>query len=302
MLVLIPLVLVAILMTIIIIRTDVDANSFILLGSVIAGILYLSFWEKPTYNLQLLLVLALFIIAPIIGIAIFLVDYFSKRRKKDYASCYEDEIRRKAFHFVGFAVFLPKTVYWTAYNLAVTGFSNTFNTSIENMGLNHSGYISFVIFLITYPLLVLFTITEFVRLNYKHDLFISLVRKDESNKMASYLHSTASIFIVSLLFYPYNNIVCAAIAMGLLADLAACIVGKRYHKIAYKDRSLEGFMANFLVGAIAGYFFVGAIAIIVGLLIATIDFLNGALELKLNDNFLFPVLIALFLYLFLVGI
>jgi len=37
---------------------------------------------------------------------------------------------------------------------------------------------------------------------------------------------------------------------------------------------------------------------LVAFIIAIIDFLNGALELQLNDNFMFPLMTALLLYIF----
>jgi len=159
------------------------------------------------------------------------------------------------------------------------------------------GYYSFVIFLISYSLLIMFITIEYIRLMHKPDLFTQLLRKKESDRIASYIYSTTSIYVVSLLFFPHDNIVCAAIAMGLLSDLAACIVGKKLHKIAYKDRSFEGFLANFITGSIVGYFFVGTLAIPVAFAIAIIDFLNGALELRMNDNLLFPLLAATLLML-----
>ena len=278
-------------------KTDI-INNLILIGALLVSIIYLIISDTINYAAQLFLIVALSVIVPIVVILIIIIDYTSKLSRKEYASSYMDEIRRKAFHFVGFLVFLPRLIFWAPYARAITGFNNIFGTNINTLGFNESGYISFVIIIISYPLLLLFTITEFIRLNYKNDLFISLVRENESNRIASYLHTTTSIFIISLLFYPYDAIVCAAIAMGLLADLAAGIVGKKFHRIAYKDRSLEGCLANFAAGSIVGYFFVGTIAILVAFIIAIIDFLNGALELQLNDNFMFPLMTALLLYIF----
>ncbi|MCR8453389.1 MAG: hypothetical protein NDP13_00075, partial [Crenarchaeota archaeon] len=64
-------------------------------------------------------------------------------------------------------------------------------------------------------------------------------------------------------------------------------------RIALNDRSLEGFLANFITGSLAGYLIVGWIAIPASLIVAILDFINGASRIAINDNILFPLLAAL---------
>lgn len=243
---------------------------------------------------QIFVYVALATIIPIVAIMAITISILTKPKKSNNGSLdFKNELKRKAFHFVGLLVFIPPQILWIPYYAGVTGFNYMFNM---NAKIIENGFISFIIFIVTYALLIIFMIIEFIRLKYVPNLFNVLLREKEYNRIASYFYSTVSIFFVSLAFLPHDNIVCAAIAMGFLADLAACLIGKRLHKIAYRDRSLEGFIANFITGGVVGYYFVGAPAIIVALIIATVDFINGALNLRINDNLIFPLLAAALLY------
>ncbi len=297
MLIIIPLLAPVLMISMIIYQKRSDMrNQCLLLFMLVLSIAYLAIWKPFTPATQVFILTAATVIIPVITLVVIIINYFSGGQTTNTGN-YRMEIKRKLFHLVGFLVFIPPAVVWMSYISAIYGFTSLSGITTSKY---NQGYYSFVIFLITYSLLILFVTIEYIRLTYKPDLFTQLLREKESDRIASYIYTATSIYIISLLFFPYDNIVCAAIAMGLLSDLAACIVGKKLRKIAYKDRSLEGFLANFITGSIVGYFFVGIIAILVALAIATVDFLNGALELRINDNLLFPLLAATLLWFLLV--
>jgi len=273
-------------------RTDLR-NVIILLTLLTISAIYLYRGINLGLDAQLFVLVALAVIVPIITLISIIVNVLSKNTEPANNLGLRGEIRRKAFHLVGLLVFIPPEVFWIPYYRGVIGFNYFFNANLHPCT---AGFLSFIVFLVTFSLIVAFALIEFLRLTYRPDLFGSLLRDYEKDRIAAYFYSTTAIFVVAVFFYPNDAIVAAAIAMGFLADLAACIVGKRFHKISYKDRSLEGCLANFAVGSLVGYWFVGMIAIPVALVLAIVDFLNGALELKLNDNLLFPILVATLLY------
>jgi len=274
-------------------RQDIRNQILLLLVLTVSAILMMN--KNLDADSQMFIFVALAVIIPIVTVMAIIISILAKSKEipNNDSLNFKNELKRKAFHFVGLLIFIPSEILWVPYYMGVTGFNYMFGM---NAKIVYNGFLSFEIFLVTYALLIIFMIIEFVRLKYLPSLFGILLRKREYNRIASYFYSTTSIFFVSLVFFPQDKIVCAAIAMGFLADLAACIVGKRLHKIAYRDRSLEGGIANFVVGTIVGYYFVGIIAIPVALVIAIIDFINGAFDLRINDNLLFPLLVAILLY------
>lgn len=272
-------------------------NIILLLGLLLGAITYL-FVSKPfTFEEEFFILFGSLVIMSVVAIMAMLVHLLFGGGERRGVQSYLDEIKRKAFHFVAFLMFVPWDAYRAIYVQSVVGFNAMFGTALKPV---QEGFLTFVIFLVAYSLMMLFTILESVRLLYVPSLFAKLLRPYELNRFASYLFSTAAIFLLSLFMYPYDNAFAAALVIGFLADLAACLVGMKFRKYAYNDRSLEGGLANFIVGFISGAYFVGLIAIPVALIIAVFDFINGALEINLNDNLVFPLLAGSLIRMFLI--
>ena len=262
-------------------------NSFLLLSLIASSVVYLVLIKPFSFEEELFILVGSGIIMAIVSLMVVVVQLVFGGDQRKGVRSYWEEIQRKAFHFVAFLMFVPWDVYRSIYVQGVVGFNQMFGTHIE---LLNEGFLTFSLFLVTYALLILFTIVESLRLLMFPKLFSKLLRPYEFDRFASYLYSTAAIFLLSVFMFPFDSGFAAALTIGFLADLAACLIGMKFRRFVYNDRSLEGGLANFLVGFLCGYYFIGLLAAPVALVIALFDFVNGALELGLNDNLVFPLL------------
>jgi len=267
-------------------------NQLLLLALLILSLFYTSVMRpfSPAEE-QFIMIAALFVL-PVVGFMVLAIIIFARKSAHPEVirnRTYLNEVQRKAFHFIALPMFVPLEYYREIYNLVLDGAYFTFGLFIEKRSM---GYLCFLLFTVVLLLLVLFSLIEFLRLNFKPVLFGSLLREKELNQLASYFYSTVSVYLVTLFFFPNDRVVVAAIAIGFLADLAACLVGMKFRRFLYGDRSMEGTLANFLVGAMVGLYFVGWVAIPVAAVIAVFDFINGGFGFDLNDNLLFPLIAA----------
>lgn len=273
-------------------------NELLLLCFMVLGLLHVILADPFSTAEEYFIMVALMFIIPTVGFMAMLVVIFASRNARVDAvknRTYLDEVKRKAFHFVALAMFVPREIYRQIYEMVIDGTYVTFGIMIEK---RVDGFLCFLLFAVVFSLLILFSVIEFLRLNFKPTLFGSLLREKELNQLASYFYSAVAIYLVVLFFFPYDVIVSAAIAMGFLADLVACLIGMRLHRIKFGDRSVEGTVANLIAGIIVGYYFVGWVAVPAALIIAVFDFVNGGFGLNLNDNLLFPLIAAAFLVFF----
>lgn len=267
-------------------------NEAFLISLMILSLLYTISMNPFTLAEEQFLMIAVVFILPVASFIVLLIILATRTSHVNVIKnrSYLDEIKRKIFHLIALAMFVPGYIYRQIYDAVIDGTYVTFGISISK---RNTGFFCFLLLAVALALLMLIAVVEFLRLNYKPTIFGSLLREGELNRLASYVYSAAAVYLVALLFFPHDNIVAAAIAIAFLADLAACLIGKKCRSIAINDRSLEGFLANFIIGSIAGYLIVGLAAIPVALAVAIFDFLNGASRLAINDNILFPLLAAL---------
>ncbi|MCR8500757.1 MAG: hypothetical protein QXY55_01245 [Candidatus Korarchaeota archaeon] len=272
-------------------HASIQSEAF-LVGLMMLGLLYIIRMNPFTPAEEYFLAIAAAFILPVVILIVIFITFATGRVEIKVVNnkTYIDEVKRKTFHLIALALFVPKHLYRQIYNFVIDGTYATFGIFITK---RDEGFLCLLLFAVALALLMLFTFIEFLRLNYKPAIFGVLLREKELNQLASYLYSAAAVYLVALLFFPHDDIVAAAIAIAFLADLAACIIGKKCRRIALNDRSLEGFLANFITGSLAGYLIVGWIAIPASLIVAILDFINGASRIAINDNILFPLLAAL---------
>jgi len=106
-------------------------------------------------------------------------------------------------------------------------------------------YHAISIFLLIFIFLLLL---EIYRIKYDKKLlfFHLLYREDEKNKIAAHVYFTIGALFV-FLFFPFD-IACVSLLMTTFGDAIAALIGVRFgrHKL-FKEKSLEGSLAEFLV-------------------------------------------------------
>jgi len=112
--------------------------------------------------------------------------------------------------------------------------------------------------------------------------------------------------LVPVLAIPYVEISMAAIAIAVLGDAAASLVGRKYgkHKISsFPSKSYEGLFGGVIIGFVFGFLvLIFTVNVFVSLLLALIGaILLGLIDLsnlKISDNILNPIIIAFGIFLF----
>jgi dolichol kinase len=142
-------------------------------------------------------------------------------------------------------------------------------------------------------LLVGFLTADLLRLNFSlaqvrfQRVFSPLLRNAEKkNKITGATWLFAGIFVTFLLFP--KEIAVVSVYILIISDSAAAIVGKGVGKIKIAEKTLEGSLAFFFsTVVILIRFYSFSIAI---LCVAIIVTLTELMPLKINDNFLIPLL------------
>ncbi len=158
-----------------------------------------------------------------------------------------------------------------------------------------------IFFMILIPFVIL---AEYFRLNPRlgipfQALFLKSLRESEQNNPGHYYYFTMGLFIASV-FLPVAGLF-GMLCLLTFGDSAASLVGKRINKkhcIRWEpEKCWEGAVAGFFFTFITAMFFVGWIlAIILGIIFISIDVVTPE-KLKVSDNFLYPLLSVLILYL-----
>ncbi len=95
---------------------------------------------------------------------------------------------------------------------------------------------------------IIFLIEEIYRIKFDKKLpfFNVLYRENDKNKIAAHFYFTIGAMFV-FLFFPFD-IACVSLLMTTFGDAFAALIGVRFgrHKI-YKEKSLEGSLAEFFV-------------------------------------------------------
>lgn len=141
--------------------------------------------------------------------------------------------------------------------------------------------------LITY-LVIILTI-EHLRLDkgFKLPLFSSLLRKKEIVGLGSHVYFTLGALVAVSVFS--ENVAFAALLMTTFGDASAALVGKRFGNIRIfrNGKSLEGFIAEFIVDLVIGYIFLSSWP--VAILMAGVATLVETYFVKIDDNLAIPV-------------
>ncbi|MBS3176186.1 hypothetical protein J4457_03045 [Candidatus Woesearchaeota archaeon] len=136
--------------------------------------------------------------------------------------------------------------------------------------------------------LLLFLIIDFLRieLNVRIPIFSDLQKEKEQKRMIAITYATLGILLV-LYFYPLE-IALAALGMSYFGDPAAAIVGKRWGtKKVWKEKTMQGIVANFVVCIVVGLFFLNSILSILIMALAA-SFIELFMD-HLEDNLYVPV-------------
>jgi len=175
----------------------------------------------------------------------------------------KSELTRKAVHILAIAFILIFSLI-----------SQNFGEKIALLGL---------VFL-----LILFLELEFVRIELRREIPILkyLYRHKEKNRVAGNIFFLIGSIIALAVFD--INIAIAAILMTVFGDMAAALVGKKFGKIKiFKEKCLEGMLAEFFVDLIIASLLINNIYVILAMaLIATIA---ETLVSKIDDNLIIPL-------------
>ncbi len=136
--------------------------------------------------------------------------------------------------------------------------------------------------------LILFIIMEYVRIELKKKIPLTsgLWRKKEENQFAGYIFFLIGS-IICLAVFDFK-IAAVAILMTTFGDLAAALIGKKFGKThVYKNKKLEGILAQLIVDVIIAYLILNNWYVILTMaLTATIV---ETVTSKLDDNLLIPL-------------
>ena len=159
------------------------------------------------------------------------------------------------------------------------------------------GGLRIIVILVGGSLLLIVMFFEKLRLSKNFILYPeNLLREVEKHNFAAYVYFLVSMFVIAVLYNEYIFVV--SIIVALIADAMSAIVGLKFgrRKIT-NDRTVEGTLAGFLAAFILLELFTRDFlaSIMIALMIAVLDVLHQ--YLKVDDNLLFPNVIALLLFL-----
>ncbi len=159
------------------------------------------------------------------------------------------------------------------------------------------GGLRIIVILVGGSLLLIVMFFEKLRLSKDFTLYpANLLREVEKHNFATYVYFLVSMFVIAVLYNEYIFVV--SIIVALIADAMSAIVGVKFgrRKIT-NDRTVEGTLAGFLAALILLELFTRDFlaSIMIAFMIAILDVLHQ--YLKVDDNLLFPNVIALLLFL-----
>ncbi|MEX0568073.1 MAG: phosphatidate cytidylyltransferase, partial [Candidatus Njordarchaeota archaeon] len=206
------------------------------------------------------------------------------------------EVRRKLTHLLAFIIVVP--LPWLDQILLAIKYVLSIINPLFTISLSTNNLINFLVIALGISAIPIFLFVEYLRISRNVMLIPSnLLREHEKTSVASYIYSISSAFVVALLFS--QIVLIASVLVGLIADAMAALVGVYYgkHKIT-KNRTLEGTIAGFITAFVTIYIIVQHVlaSLCVAFTIAIFDALNVK---EINDNFIFPILSAVVLSLFL---
>jgi len=165
--------------------------------------------------------------------------------------------------------------------------------------------IALVIFL---ALAIIFSLIEILRffssrakkiMEQKFGKISILFKEEEVYRISGTTYLTWGNFFTSIFFQ--KDIAILAMIFVALGDVAAAIFGEAFGKINIFKRSLEGFLASFLVCLLCGFVYANYFAfvnlsfkiILIGALTASVIGHISAPLLKINDNLTIPLISGL---------
>jgi dolichol kinase len=146
---------------------------------------------------------------------------------------------------------------------------------------------------IVFLALVLFSILEYFRIKKgKIFGFEKLARNRERRSLGAHIYLTLSALII-LIVFP-REIAIGSILSSSFGDASAALIGERFGKLKFRNKTLEGFASYFLTSTLI-------LLIFLPLPIAILSSLFGALVeligIPPNDNFSVPLSVAICSYL-----
>jgi dolichol kinase len=146
---------------------------------------------------------------------------------------------------------------------------------------------------------VLFLVVDLTRLrwgafgSWLHGWIAGSLRPTEAQRPTSAHYLTGAACLLAWLLP--RPMAAAALAIPIVGDAAAALVGRRFGRRRWGAKSLEGSLAFFLAGVLAGWLFLHSslLALCVATAVATCV---EALPLRLDDNLVTPLVCALALY------
>ncbi|MFQ6089140.1 MAG: diacylglycerol/polyprenol kinase family protein [Candidatus Methanofastidiosia archaeon] len=144
--------------------------------------------------------------------------------------------------------------------------------------------------ILLFSLMMIVLILEFLRLRFERVnrfflwFFSGLEREHERKGISAPAFTSISFFLTVLLFS--KEIAIAALFFLTLGDTVAALVGRRFGKRRFQDKSLEGSLACFLTCLFIGLLILDFKLALFGALAAT---LAEASPLRIDDNFKIPL-------------
>lgn len=206
-----------------------------------------------------------------------------KKKKKKKNISFHDEILRKSIHML--SLLIPMIYTYLS--------KDTASTILFFMAL------SAVVFDITSKIFPAIG-------NIYFKIFGSMLRSHEKKKKKIYLNGASWVLIsafITVFIFP-KIIAITALTVLVISDMSAALIGRKYGKTSFLDKSLEGTLAFFLSGSIIivylgffylmpfTYFVFGIIAVMIGAIAEA-----ASNTLKTDDNLSIPLSIGIVLWL-----